>query len=58
MTGKPPHRYFGWTQGNPVVYIIRFILFGEGDTTPVTHEVLREVEPNLNRRAMVQVGGR
>jgi hypothetical protein len=57
-TGKMPNCYLGWTEGNPFAYVLRYILFGEGDTAPVTHEVLREAEPNLQRRPIIHVGGR
>ncbi|HMX26783.1 MAG TPA: amino acid transporter, partial [Blastocatellia bacterium] len=56
-TGQLPHVYFGWTEGNPLAYVLKFIFFGEGDTAPVTHEILRQAEPDPARRPAVHVGG-
>ncbi|QSJ19176.1 amino acid transporter [Nostoc sp. UHCC 0702] len=57
QTGKIPHAYFGWVEGNPIQYLLRFILFGEGDIAVVTREVLRKAEKNPERRPGIHVGG-
>lgn len=56
-TGKLPHVYFGWSEGNPLSYMLKYIAFGEGDTAPVTHEVLRQAEKDPEQRPIVHVGG-
>ncbi len=56
-TGKIPHAYFGWPEGNPIQYLLRFLLFGEGDIAVVTREVLRRAEKDPSLRPAIHVGG-
>jgi hypothetical protein len=55
--GTPPHVYFSWSDVSPLLLVMRLVFFGEGDTAPVTHEVLRRAEPDPERRPSVHVGG-
>lgn len=54
-TGTPPHAYFNWSERNPFGLVVRYILFGQGDTAPVTHEVLRQAEPDAAHRPVIHV---
>jgi len=53
ITGRQPHLYLEWTEGNPVANFFRFLFFGVGEVAPVTREVLRRAEPDRSRRPRV-----
>jgi hypothetical protein len=55
-TGKVPHVYFNWTEGSPIVHLLKFLIFGVGEVAPVTREVLRRAETDASHRPMVHVG--
>lgn len=55
-THKVPHCYLGWTEGHPITYIVKYVFLGEGETAPLTREILRGVESDSKRRPIIHVG--
>lgn len=54
-TGRIPHCYFKWHDGNPVGNLFQFLFFGEGDVAPIAHEVLRRAISDPKRRPVIHV---
>ena len=57
LSGSRLHCYFEWSEGHPIAVLLRYLLFGEGDTAPVTREVLRVVEHDPAQHPAIHVGG-
>lgn len=55
-TGVIPNIYFEWSEGNPLMNLLRFLFIGVGEVAPVTREVLRRAEPEVARRPRVHIG--
>jgi hypothetical protein len=53
--GLSPHVYFTWTEGNPLLNLLKFLFVGASEIAPVTREVLREAEPDPEQRPYVHV---
>jgi amino acid permease-like protein len=54
-TSIVPHAYFSWAEAAPLQQFVEFLIFGEGDIAPVTHEVLRSAERDPARRPVIHV---
>jgi hypothetical protein len=55
-TRRVPDAYFGWAEGGPLGHALRYLALGEGDTAPVTREVLRKAIKNPLERPRIHVG--
>lgn len=56
-TGVRPHAYFEWSEGNPLLHVVRYILLGRGDTPVVVREIIRKAESDPEMRPVLHVGG-
>ncbi len=55
QTGADTHAYFSWTEGHPIGYAFKFLFLGQGDTAPITREILRRAKQNVKQRPHIHV---
>ncbi|MGC2398873.1 MAG: amino acid permease [Acidobacteriaceae bacterium] len=55
VTGCTPHAYFHWSDINPAMNVLRFVFLGEGETAPLTQEVLRRAIKDPEQRPGIHV---
>ena len=55
FNGDPLNPGTRWTEGHPIAYVFKYILFGEGETAPLVREILRSQEPDPEQRPRVHV---
>ena len=55
-TGRRPHVYFAWSEGNPAINFLRYLLFGHGEVAAVTREMLRRHASDPAHRPHVHAG--
>ena len=54
-TGVPPDLYLEWSSGSPIRNYLRFLLWGQGQTASMVHEILRRAVPDDAARPVVHV---
>ena len=55
--GRPPEIHFGWTDETPWSGTLGFLLFGEGNVPWMVRELIRNAEPNEDKRPRVIIAG-
>ncbi|MFZ4782012.1 MAG: amino acid transporter [Armatimonadaceae bacterium] len=55
--GRRPHVYFNWIESSPLAFLGKFLLSGQGDVAPLTHEILRRAVKDANERPVVHAAG-
>ncbi len=55
--GHPPEIHFGWTEETPWSGMLGFLLFGEGNVPWMVRELLRNAEPDPDKRPLIILAG-
>jgi hypothetical protein len=54
--GKPPEIHFGWSDENPVVANLNFVLFGQGNVPWMVRELIRKAECRPEKQPRIVIG--